>query len=167
MAKYSLDLKTSEPDEIILNRHGDKISISADDAGIWNRFLSGCKEIENASNMLKEKIRDTEKEHGDRDGIDTDPPESDVIFEARVEYCERAAKIIDGMFGEGTIKKAFRDDYEAIPGFIPDEGKIWAFIETLTPIMEDIFGKKIDQMEKASRKRMEKYIPKGHKKKKK
>lgn len=165
MAKYSLNLKTSEPDEIILNRHGDKILVSADDAGLWNRFLNGCKEIESANDGLQKKIRDIEKEHAGEDGLAPDSPETDAILEARVEYCERAAQIIDGMFGEGTLKKSFLDEYEAIPNFIPDENKIWAFFETLTPIMEDIFGKKIEQMEKASRERMAKYIPKEHKKK--
>lgn len=165
MAKYSLSLKTSEPDEIILNSHGDKIFISADDAGLWNRFLNGCKEIENVSDELREKIRGIEREHANEDGLAPDSPEIDAVFEARVEYCEKAAQIIDGMFGEGTLKKSFRDEYEAIPGFIPDEDKISAFLETLIPIMEDIFGRKAKKMEKASKERMEKYIPQDHKKK--
>jgi hypothetical protein len=165
VAKYSLNLESSEPDEIILNRHGDSVLISADDAGLWNRFLNGCKEIEGVGNSFREKIRDTGKGDTDGDGLTTDPPEADAVLEARVEYCETVVRIIDGIFGEGTLRKSYRDEYEAMPGFIPDEDKVCAFLETMTHIMEDIFGRKIKKMEQASRERMAKYIPQGHKKK--
>ena len=82
-------------------------------------------------------------------------------------YCVKAAEIIDGIFGEGTLRKSFRDDYDKMPNFVPDEERIIAFFETIAPIMEEIFGKKIERLNQESKARMEKYIPQDHKRKEK
>ena len=165
MAKFDLNLPGKEPDEIILNRHGDKISVSADDAGLWQRFLKGCKEIVEISGGFSASM-------GEIKVLDTDDFEAEAYkaVEAsggRMSYCVKAAEIIDGIFGEGTLRKSFRDDYDKMPNFVPDEERIIAFFETIAPIMEEIFGKKIERLNQESKARMEKYIPQDHKRKEK
>lgn len=170
MAKFDLNLPEKEPDEIILNRHGDKISVSADDAGLWHRFLEGCKEIVDMSNGFSDNIRGIGEQNLVEGDFDSESSAALSASAERVSYCSKAAESIDRIFGEGTVRKSFRDDYEAIPDFVPDEGKIVSFFNTMTPIMEEIFGKKMDEIEKMnqeSKASMAKYIPQGHKRKEK
>ena len=162
MAKYSLDLDGAEVDEITLNKHGDKIQISADDASLFDRFANGYDRIVKMADEMPDKLEAVEKEFEGKE--DSDIPKAVSMSRARVEFCEKAIKIIDEIFGEGTAKKSFRDGYEAIPDFLPDEDMFIAFFEKMTPIMEDIFDRKMKRQEKASKARMAKYQPRDYKK---
>lgn len=153
MAKYNLDLKNEDLDEITLNKHGDSIFVSGDDAKLWDRFIKGCKEIQ--------EMKDNLPDDAGSDEIDQVSQMSDE----RVSFCKRGVEIIDGIFGEGTARKSFRDYYESIPGFLPDEWKFIAFFDTMIPIMEDIFNRKMERSEKESKQRMAKYQPQDHKRK--
>lgn len=164
MAKYNLNLQNDEIDEITLNKHGDKIYISSDDANLWDKFSSGYKRIEELTEEMPNKLVEIEKKYPkENEEINTDYVVE--ISKARVEFCENAIAVIDDIFGEGTAKKSFRDYYDTIPDFLPDEDKFIAFFETMTPIMEDIFKKKMQRQEKASKARMAKYQPQDHKRK--
>lgn len=161
MAKYELNLDGAEVDEITLNKHGDKIEISADDAGLFDKFANGYDKIVKMADEMPGKLEAVEKESADKDDI----AKAVAMSGVRVEFCEKAIGVIDEIFGEGTAKKSFRDSYESIPDFLPDEDLFIAFFETMTPIMEDIFDRKMKRQEKASKARMAKYQPQDHKKK--
>lgn len=164
MGKYNLDLQDDSLDEITLNKHGDKIFISGDDAKLFDRFSDGYKEIEKLADEADKELAEVEKKYPEAENKDN----FDRIVEisrARVGFCEKAISIIDNIFGEGTAKKSFREYYETIPDFLPDEDKFVAFFEKFTPIMEDIFKRKMERSEKASKQRMSKYQPQGHKRK--
>lgn len=152
MAKYNLDLQNDEPDEIVLNKHGDSINVSGDDANLWDRFIKGCEEIQG----MKDDLPD--------DAGEDEIAQASQMSDDRVAFCKRGVEIIDGIFGEGTAQKSFRDYYESIPGFLPDEWKFIAFFDTMIPIMEDIFNRKLERSEKESKQRMGKYVPQDHKK---
>lgn len=166
MGKYNLDLHSDEIDEITLNKHGDKIFVSGDDANLWNRFSSGYKKIWEMADEVPKKLEEVDKKYPEND----EEINTQRIVETskiRVKFCESAIAIIDDIFGEGTAKKSFREYYDAIPNFLPDEDKFIAFFETMTPIMEDIFKRKIERNEKASKQRMAKYQPQDHKRQRK
>lgn len=81
-----------------------------------------------------------------------------------VGFSEAAATVIDGIFGEGTLRKYFRDIYEEIPDFLPDADCIMDFLEQVIPVMEGLFGHKIERQREAGRARMARYQPQDHKK---
>ncbi|MBD5554054.1 MAG: hypothetical protein HDQ95_01550 [Roseburia sp.] len=167
MAKYELKLDGAEVDEITLNKHGDKIKISGDDAALFDKFANGYDKIAKMADEMPgklEAVEETSKEFTDRD---SDISRAVAMSRVRVEFCEKAIGIIDDIFGEGTAKKSFWDYYETIPDFLPDEDLFIAFFETMTPIMEDIFDRKLKRQEKASKARMAKYQPQDHKRKQK
>lgn len=161
MAKYELKLDGAEVDEIKLNKHGDKIEISADDAGLFDKFANGYDKIVKMADEMPGKLEAAEKETDGQDDI----AKAVSISRTRVDFCEKAIGIIDEIFGEGTAKKTFRDNYESIPDFLPDEDLFIAFFETMTPIIEDIFDRKMQRQEKASKARMAKYQPQDHNRK--
>lgn len=162
MGKYNLNLDGAEIDEITLNRHGDKIQVSADDASLFDRFAKGYDKIAKMADEMPGKLEAVEKEFDGKE--DSDIPKAVSMSRARVDFCEKAIGIIDEIFGEGTAKKSFRDGYETITDFLPDEDLFITFFEKMTPIMEDIFNRKLERQEKASKARMAKYQPQDHKK---
>lgn len=165
MAKFNLDLQEPSIDEITLNKHGDKIFLSADDAGIWKKFVSGCKQIMEMVDELSQKIDEIGKQHVDEEDFYAVSKKTDDMAKETEIFSQKAVSVIDGIFGEGTVKKSFRDYYELVPDFVPDADKITAFFETMTPIMEDIFNQKMERQQKESMERMNKYQPRDHKKK--
>lgn len=162
MAKYNLNLDGAEVDEITLNKHGDKIQISADNASLFDKFANGYDKIVKMADEMPGKLEAVEKEFEGKE--DSDIPKAVSMSRVRVDFFEKAIGIIDEIFGEGTAKKSFRDEYETIPDFLPDEDLFIAFFEKMTPIMEDIFNRKMERQEKASKARMAKYQPQDHEK---
>lgn len=158
--QYSLNLDGAEVDEISLNKHGDKIEISGDDAALFDKFAKGYDKIVKMSEEMPGKLEAVEKEFSEKDDIS----KAVAMSRVRVDFCEKAIGIIDDIFGEETAKKSFRDYYDSIPDFLPDEDLFIAFFEKLTPIMEDIFNRKLERQKKASKQRMAKYQPQDHKK---
>ncbi len=163
MGKYNLNLDGAEIDEIILNKQGDKIQISADDASLFDKFANGYDKIIKMVDEMPGKLDAVEKEFEGKE--DSDISKAVSVSRTRVEFCEKAINIIDEIFGEETAKKSFRDGYETIPDFLPDEDMFIMFFEKMTPIMEDIFNRKMERQEKASKSRMNKYQPQDHKRK--
>lgn len=161
--QYNLNLGGSEVDEIILNQHGDKIEISGNDAALFDKFANGYDKIVKMADEMPGKLETAEKESTDKDDFSKVVTTSRV----RVNFCEKCIGIIDSIFGEGTAKKSFKDYYDYIPDFLPDEDLFIAFFEKFTPIMEDIFNRKLERQEKASKARMAKYQPQDHKRKQK
>lgn len=165
MGKYNLNLDGTEIDEITLNQHGDKIYISGDDANLFDRFANAYDTIFKMVDKMPGKLESVEKEFDGKE--DSDILKAVYASRVRVEFCEKAIAVIDDIFGDGTAKKSFRDGYESIPDFLPDEEMFVAFFEKMTPIMEDIFDRKMKRQEKASKARMAKYQPQDHKRKEK
>lgn len=161
MAKYNLNLDGAEIDEISLNEHGDILQISADDASLFDRFAKGYDSIVKMADEMPGKIEAAEKEFEGKE--DSDIEKAVALSGVHVGFCKKAISIIDDIFGEGTAKKSFRNGYETTPDFIPDEDMFIMFFEKMAPIMEDIFHRKMERQEKASKARMAKYQPQDHK----
>ena len=133
-------------EEIAINRHGDKIFISAEDSTLFDRFVNCFDFIIKQSKSRAAELDEIEKKYeGKKD------TESEI-------------ETIDGVFGEGTVRKYFCDHYEKIPSFLPGVDCFMEFLDKISPIMEEIFGKVIKGREEASRARMAKYQPQDHKK---
>lgn len=162
MAKYELKLDGTEVDEITLNNHGDKIQISADNASLFDRFANGYDKIVKMADEITGKLEAVEKEFEEKE--DSDIEKAVAMSRVRVDFCEKSIGIIDEIFGDGTANKSFRDGYESMPDFLPDEDLFIAFFDKMTPIMEDVFNRKMKRQEKASKARMAKYQPQDHKK---
>lgn len=162
MGKYNLNLDGAEIEEITLNEHGDTLKISAEDATIFDRCANGYDKIVKMADEMPGKLDAVEREFEGKE--DPDSPKVVAVSRVRVEFCEKAIGIIDEIFGEGTTKKTFRDEYEAIPDFLPDEDMFIRFFDKMIPIMEDIFKRKMERQKKNSRERMKKYQPLDHKK---
>ncbi len=130
--------------------NGEKITVSGNDISIIERFEVAGEELEALADDMEK--RETEEKTA-----------KEKIAERR-EFSEKAAEIMDGVFGEGTTRKYFGDVYEAIPDFCPDVECFMDFWDSLIPVIERLSDHKVKLEKLASKQRMDKYVPQDHKK---
>lgn len=149
---------------IEVNDDGEYIAISADDSSMFDRFAAGILHIAEVSDETAKKIDEIEKQYEGQEGFKEDMDKVIALARANVNFSEDAVKTIDGIFGQDTVKKVFRDTYKEIPDFMPSVSLITDFLEQITPYMEKLFNRKLDVQKKASKERMARYQPQDHKK---
>ncbi len=130
--------------------NGEKITVSGNDISIIERFEAAGEELETLADDMEK--RETEEKTA-----------KEKIAERR-EFSEKAAEIMDGVFGEGTTRKYFGDVYEAIPDFCPDVECFMDFWDSLIPVIDRLSDHKVKLEKLASKQRMDKYVPQDHKK---
>lgn len=130
--------------------NGEKITVSGNDISIIERFEAAGEELETLADDMEK--RETEEKTA-----------KEKIAERR-EFSEKAAEIMDGVFGEGTTRKYFGDVYEAIPDFCPDVECFMDFWDSLIPVIERLSDHKVKLEKLASKARIDKYKPRDYKK---
>lgn len=131
----------------------DFIVVSGNDISIIDRFLAAGNDLEAlASEMEKEEEETDEKDYKKQ-------------IDERRHFSDKAAEIMDGVFGEGTTRKFFGDVYAVIPNFQPDLECFLDFWDSLIPVIERLSEHKIKLEKLASKQRMAKYQPQDHKRK--
>lgn len=145
--------------KIELNDCGDYTVISTDDDTFFERFAEAYKTIMGKAIDLDKKYAELDEKYAD------DEMERIVqkVKEKR-KFSESATEIIDHIFGAGTVSKYFSDIIKEIPEFVPSADCMLEFLEQVTPDIEKLFNKKLDEREKLSKARMAKYQPQDHKK---
>lgn len=140
--------------KIELNDMGDYIEISTADTGLFDRFVETYRQIVNAAKDLPRKYREIEK-------VRVIPGHENKTVEkirANVRFYEESAEKIDLVFGQGTLKKYFREHYEKIPDFMPRTEYFIDFFEQMAPALEKLFVRKVDERDKKAVKSMSQYI---------
>lgn len=149
---------------IELNSKGDYILIAGDSPDIYDKFATGYKKLMDEADRIRVQIGQIEKKYEGKNGMDAVMNKTIEISKVNVGFSNMAVQVIDSIFGEGTVRKRFRDVYEEIPEFLPDVGCITNFFEKIIPIMEKIFNRKFEKDEAQRKQRMEKYQPRDYKK---
>lgn len=130
--------------------NGEKITVSGNDISIIERFETAGEELEALADDMEK--RETEEKTA-----------KEKIAERR-EFSEKAAEIMDGVFGEGTTRKYFGDVYESIPDFCPDVECFIDFWDSLIPVIERLSDHKVKLEKLASKAHIDKYKPRDYKK---
>lgn len=164
MEKIKIEKNGTSLVKIELNDMGDYVAISADSQNLFDKFAAGFKHIADLADELPKKLAEIEKKYADRTDFNAVMDKTIESSKESVKFSEEAVNVIDSIFGEGTVKKFFRNVYEEIPDFLPDAECIIDFFEKISPIMEDLFNRKIEGYKKASQERMARYVPQDHKK---
>lgn len=146
--------------KVELNDRGDYIVISTGDNAFFEWVAQVFKRIVDMAEEIPKKCHEIEAESG-RDEMEK------IIEEARVNisFSEEAVRMIDGVFGDGTIRKYFYRLYEEVPDFIPDCDCFTDFFDKITPVMEQLLGVKMDERETARFRTMNRHVRHGRKRK--
>lgn len=128
--------------KIELNDKGGHIVIPTGDSTLFDRFMAWFLQIADEAAELPGEYRKIEKKHGSAKDLSMDKVVD--ITRADVEFSEKTIKIIDNLFGEGTLKKYFRQLYDEAPDFLPGAECFVDFFKNIAPVMETLFNRKID-----------------------
>lgn len=163
MEKERIELKDDGLIKVELNKEGEYISVSPKDSELFDRFVKGAQYISDLSDEIAKKVEQIEKQYNGKEDFKSVVQKASAMSKENVRFSTEAVKTIDGIFGEETIKKYFRNIYREIPDFLPDADCITDFFEQITPVIERVFSRRIEQLN-LSRKRMARYQPQDHKK---
>lgn len=123
-----------------LNDYGDYVVVSPDDSALFKRFAAGSKQVADITGRTSrelEKIVRKYKGQTDLDAVCEDE-EVEKAAKIQVQASKDVIKIIDDIFGEGTIRKYFRKFYEEDPDFLPSVDYFIDFFEQITPAMKQL-----------------------------
>lgn len=155
---YSIRTKSNAV-KVELNDRGDYIAIHPGNARMAENFAIHREKILKLAEDVPKRLEAIRKEYeGKEDGSSLEEMDK-KIFGERVKFSEEFIENIDGIFGPGTIRKYFADNYEEVHDFVPDETCAEDFLNQITPVIEEIFGKYLDKRKVA----MAKYQPQDHK----
>lgn len=164
MEKTKIEVKSTGLLKVELNSSGDYIVISSDNSVFFDNFTAGFKRIADLADEIPAKLDEIEKKYDGKDDFSSSMDKTLEMSKVNVQFSKDAVTIIDGIFGEGTVKKYFRNIMEEIPDFLPDMDCVLDFFEKITPEVEKLFGKKIEDQREKSKARMAKYQPQYHRK---
>lgn len=63
-----------------------------------------------------------------------------------VSYLEKCIEELDLVFGQGTVRNVYRENYEMDEYFIPDEAALVEFVDKLIPVMTELFGQRFQSV---------------------
>lgn len=144
------ELNLSNIVEIKANKYGDVIKIDASDRSTVDRFANLIRRIDSLSAEYAEKEKALNEKYANTVPADGDTYEVDVnqiVDRSRlcVESINDVIKEFEKVFGDGCIRKAFRESYELNGDFIPDEYAISEFLDAMIPIMADIYQERFER----------------------
>ena len=153
-----LELKKLE-----LNEFGDYISVATGKANqqMFDDFVALCKVVTKKSEEYNEKCKELSEKYKTDDGLDNVLEKVTAFSCLEREFAKEVTVLIDGVFGEDTVRKYLRKFYDSIPNFVPGVSCFIDFIEQITPVMEQLF----DQKALFDKSKMRKYQPQDHKRK--
>ena len=140
MEKAKIEVKSTGLLKVELNSSGDYIVISSDNSVFFDNFIAGFKRIADLADKIPTKLDEIEKKYEGKDDFSSSMDKTLEMSKVNVQFSKDAVAIIDGIFGEGTVKKYFRNIMEEIPDFLPDVDCVLDFFEKITPEVEKLFG---------------------------
>lgn len=125
--------------KLYLNNMDEYVDILTDDPLLFDRFAEGRGRIMDMVAVLIRKHKKIEREYRKRGWERTV-----ALVRANAGFSKEAVKIMNGVFGEETIEKYFRKIYEEYSDFTPGVECFMDFFEKVTPVMERLFDRKIN-----------------------
>ena len=63
-----------------------------------------------------------------------------------VSYLEKCIEELDLVFGQGTVRNVYRENYEMDEYFVPDEAALVELVDKLIPVMTELFGQRFQSV---------------------
>lgn len=121
-------------------------------AKCFAELANNLEEIINAGDSDIEVYKEKYKEYEGKDFEDLpDAVKTDIIVDAskiRITVLEGMIKEIDALFGKDTIHNVFKECYELHEDFVPDEDALIDFVNTVMPVMNELFATRTESIRK-------------------
>lgn len=148
MNEYSISRSLkNESVKIYLNEDNDYIVLNPSDAKFMDKFAAFLRWLDELDAETTERAAEAEKRFEGREIYGKDAEGNEVIDTEQVSELasiqlntyERVVEHIDTLFGDGTIRKYFKELYEEIPDFVPNQDCINDFITQISPALEHVY----------------------------
>lgn len=124
---------------IKVNGYGDELLLNSADMSVFNRFAELYSKVQNIATEAEAEIKHVKEKYSDQASVDC----VKAFINVNIKHVQRIMAELDNVFGEGFVRKVYRENYELNPDFVPDELSITELIEAMIPIMEDTYGERI------------------------
>jgi len=151
--------------KVELNDDGDYILLAANSATFFDNYISFLKELTDLSEESEKTVDSLKEQYKDDLDDDKKIELAHLVAKQSVLFSEKAIEIVDNFLGKGTTYKYFKHLYEGVQDFMPGEECFADLIASITPVIEKIYGKKIEIRQNISKSKTEKYVPQDFKKK--
>jgi predicted metal-dependent hydrolase len=159
---------TSNLLKVILNDRDEFIVINPNDSSFPKKYAEFIDFLESKQLYLEEKAKEYEEKFKGKEIVATkedgttevDTEQIIILSNLQTSLYEECVEKIDVLFGDGTVRKYFRDFYEINKEFIPDEQCIDEFITNITPVLQEAYNIREDALDSKyskSRKGSKKY----------
>lgn len=143
-----IQINASRLKKIKVNEYGDCIGIDVNDATIQGKIASLVEYLNSLEIRSKDEIQRLSNKYDGRKIVDEDNNiDTEQIIDIsrfHTNLVKEMIERIDNVFGKDCIHKVFRESYELIDDYIPDESAIMDFMEQILPIMRDLFNQKFE-----------------------
>lgn len=123
-----------------LNDYGDYVVVSPDDSALFERFAAGSKQVADITGRAGRELKKIVRKYKGQTDLDAVCEDEEVEKAAKIQIqtSKDVIRIIDGIFGEGTVRKYFRKFYEQDPNFLPSAEYFTDFFDQITPAMKQL-----------------------------
>ena len=154
MQEYRLKRNYDEVFKVFLNDGDDFIIINPADSSFIDKFAQFMAWIDEKSAELNKIAKDADEKYEGRpvikedgENIIVDTEQLQLFTGLRTDLYKECAERIDQLFGEGTLRKYFKEFYDINPDFIPDEDCINDFLENIKPAVDAAYGTRAKRLE--------------------
>lgn len=134
----SIAIRDEEDDQVVT-----VLRINVSDARSADKFAHIIDQLNSISERCDAEMKRWKEEHSSQTLI-TGEKDNDIkialdINNIRVKYLKEIIAALDDLFGEGTIRNIYGD-------IVPDETALFEFVEQVIPVMNNLFGRRFEQM---------------------
>lgn len=127
----------NEYDEVVA-----ELKINIADASVFDKFQDLIETAQNVDSTVNQKMEELKAKYADNEDASVDM----IVECARVniDAVNEIIEGIDGLFGAGTIRQVFADNYSINDNFVPEAEMIIDFLNGIMPIMSGFFKKRLE-----------------------
>ena len=134
----SIAIRDEEDDQVVT-----VLRINVSDARSADKFAHIIDQLNSISERCDAEMKRWKEEHSSQ-ALITGEKDNDIkialdINNIRVKYLKEIIAALDDLFGEGTIRNIYGD-------IVPDETALFEFVEQVIPVMNNLFGRRFEQM---------------------
>ena len=127
--------------EISVNKYDDLLVIDCGDLSVFEKFAELSSRVDALAEDAGKELERVNSRHEGEDQASAELVRDYVGV--NIGFSKKVLAELDGIFGDGFTDKAFRENYEVNPDFVPDEIAPAELVEALVPVMEKAYGERI------------------------
>lgn len=125
-----------------------ELRINIADGSTLTRFQSVIERLNILGEAVDIKQNELIEKYKDAKDEDLTLDDLNAVNAVKKEYVDAVIKEIDYVFGKDTVRNVFHQGYELNEDFYPDEDALIDLVNSLIPVMEDLYKERFKSLKK-------------------